>query len=564
MFESLSDLQRNIVFEKNGKFVVRACPGSGKTYSVSARLSKLISTWKSNYQGIATLSFTNVAWQEIDKHCREQFEIGTGIVFPHFLGTIDSFINNYLLLPFGHLVLKCRKRPILVGEPHGIWSGKYFSESQFDNISYNIRGELIALNPKLMPRNWSTNASIISAKKRLNRAGYLNQSDANYFSMKILEEYPEIAKALISRFPYLIIDEAQDTSDIQMRIIDLLISNGLREIMLVGDPDQAIFEWNNANPHLFNAKYNDWEENSILLNENRRSSQSICNLTFKISSLETESISINDEIRNYDYTPQIVCYNNLDDLINQYLELCETHQIEIDKKNVAVLFRSSGMLNEILNIPNAVQELDCWEAHDNFTKDFAKGKFLYDSNEHHKGLKIIEKVVFKYLKNCSHFSQTEFDDLLMEIGFVEFRKNVFALLNILPSTELTIGDWVNETNRIFRTENLEIILKVKTSARGYSFKQIFNKEVTHVINVPYRLGTVHSAKGETLEAVLLILKSKGIGMLYRNILDGNIRIYENEELRIVYVGITRPRKILMVGVPSELDKRSWDRKFFEN
>jgi hypothetical protein len=61
MFDILSDTQRKIVFEKEGKFVVRACPGSGKTYSVAARLalpftrkyswtfvsmSNTLSTWK--------------------------------------------------------------------------------------------------------------------------------------------------------------------------------------------------------------------------------------------------------------------------------------------------------------------------------------------------------------------------------------------------------------------------------------------------------------------------------------------------------------------------------------
>ena len=103
--------------------------------------------------------------------------------------------------------------------------------------------------------------------------------------MKILEGFPQIAKAVALRFPYLIVDEAQDTSEIQMRIIDLIIANGLNEVMLVGDPDQAIFEWNDARPDLLNEKFNDWED-SIVLNESRRSSQLICNATFNISSLE--------------------------------------------------------------------------------------------------------------------------------------------------------------------------------------------------------------------------------------------------------------------------------------
>ena len=111
------------------------------------------------------------------------------------------------------------------------------------------------------------------------REGYATQADANYFAVKILEKYPTIAKALVARFNEFIIDEAQDTTEVQMRFLDLLIENGLNEVILIGDPDQAIFEWNNAKPELFIQKYNDWKDNSIELDENRRSSQIICNFT---------------------------------------------------------------------------------------------------------------------------------------------------------------------------------------------------------------------------------------------------------------------------------------------
>ncbi len=122
MFDTLSETQRKIVFEKEGKFTVRACPGSGKTYSVAARLAHLISDWKQEHQGIAVISFTNAAWQEIQRQINEHFQIESHIRYPHFLGTIDSFINHYIFLPFGHLIMGCNKRPVLVGEPHGSWS----------------------------------------------------------------------------------------------------------------------------------------------------------------------------------------------------------------------------------------------------------------------------------------------------------------------------------------------------------------------------------------------------------------------------------------------------------
>ena len=68
--------------------------------------------------------------------------------------------------------------------------------------------------------------------------------------MLLLRQYPQIGKSIAQRFPLMIVDEAQDTSDIQMNILDSLIENGLENIVIVGDPDQAIFEWNKARPCL--------------------------------------------------------------------------------------------------------------------------------------------------------------------------------------------------------------------------------------------------------------------------------------------------------------------------
>ena len=385
MFSTLSDRQREIVFNKSGKFVVRACPGSGKTYCVGARLARLIHNWEKKHVGIAVLSFTNVAWQEIEKKCAEKFNISK-ITYPHFLGTIDSFVNKYIFLPFGHLALGCNCRPTLVGEPHGIWSGKDFSSSLFDNISYTINGRMYAIQPKIMQKDWQQNQYITGAKKRYNKSGYATQNDANYFAMKILEKYPQIAKAIAVRFPYLIVDEAQDTSNIQMRIIDLLIENGLSDVMLIGDPDQAIFEWNDAKPELFIQKYNEWE-NSIELNENRRSSQNICDFTFGISDLNYISVAVNEQVRDFWYQPKVITYNdNLPQIISDFIEECQQNGINVSKESTAIIYRSKGMVNEIFGVSVINFKVNIWK--DNHTKEIAKGKFCTIMVSSKKALKL--------------------------------------------------------------------------------------------------------------------------------------------------------------------------------
>jgi len=563
MFESLSEKQKEIVFDKSGKFVVRACPGSGKTYCVSARLARLILDWKNDYSGIAAVSFTNVAWQEIEKKYSDEFKLGDRISFPHFLGTIDSFINKYIFLPYGHLILKCKNRPTLVGEPHGIWTGKYFSDSLFDNISYKIDSTLYAINDRSMPNNWLTNNKIITKKKNINKGGYATQSDANYFAMKILEEFPQVAKAVALRFPYLIVDEAQDTSDIQMRIIDLLIENGLNEVMLVGDPDQAIFEWNDARPDLLNEKFNAWED-SVILNESRRSSQLICNYTFNISSLAEVSTAVSD-VKDFNHQPRVILYdNNLTEIVKEFISECEQNGIVASEESISVIYRSKNLVNDITGIPEIPFNSSPWITQDNYTKDFAKGKFLYDNGDFKGGFKAIEKAVLKQVNNLSFCSEENIDKMIDKLGFVKFKTLVFQFINLLPKTDITLGQWITDSNKAIKQNNLNFELKINNAGRNYSFNQIFLNEKEKIIDRNYRLGTVHSVKGETFDATLLILKTKGIGKAYKTILKDNISIADSEELRIAYVGMTRPKKILVIAVPNEENKTAWESKLKGN
>ena len=87
---------------KNGKLMVKACPGSGKTLCVSERIIRFINEHENKQSGLAILSFTNVAIDEINE--RYEKETNEKIVYPHFIGTIDSFINKYILRTPPHQV----------------------------------------------------------------------------------------------------------------------------------------------------------------------------------------------------------------------------------------------------------------------------------------------------------------------------------------------------------------------------------------------------------------------------------------------------------------------------
>jgi superfamily I DNA/RNA helicase len=154
--------------------------------------------------------------------------------------------------------------------------------------------------------------------------------------------------------------------------------------------------------------------------------------------------------------------------------------------------------------------------------------------------------------------------MINKIGFVNFKSNVFKFINLLPKTDITLGDWVATTNTIFRQKNINFQLSIANAGRNYTFQQIFINESKNVSDRNYRLGTVHSVKGETFDATLLVLKTKGIGKAYKTILNQNISIADSEELRIAYVGMTRPRKVLVIAVPNVENKLAWENKLINN
>jgi DNA helicase II / ATP-dependent DNA helicase PcrA len=556
-FASLSREQREVVFEKNGLFAVRACPGSGKTYCVAARLARLLGTWPFERRGIAALSFTNVAWQTVEAELGRTFGITTPIGHPHYLRTIDSFINQYLILPYGHLYLKCGRRPTLVGEPHGSWAGANFYQSGFDKISFDVDGSL-----SFTRRDWAR-ADVLEgqadkffrAKQGLLAAGYVTQADANYIAVWLLENHPVLAGSLVNRFPCMILDEAQDTSGSQMRMLDLLIEAGLSEVMLVGDPDQAIYEWRDARPDLFSSKVEAWYVRSAVLEENRRSSTAICDATYGISTLDEASKAVDPVVAEFGLPPQIIVYSgDVAELVRRYLSICKDSGVSISPDSVAVLFRSASMAMEIA----AGSAVSPWLEGDLVTGKLALARFLCQEAEWKLGLELLERTILRITLGDTAVDRVAVTGYVESIGVKDFRRAVYGLAVRLPRADGAAGPWAAKAEQVLREAGYDATLGVKRRSETAMLEDVFAGEQVALRNeFNCTIGTVHSAKGETFEAVLLILKSKGRGPLYRTLLRRGATTSDHEELRIAYVGLTRPKKVLCLGLPSEDDASAW-------
>lgn len=544
---------------KHGLFVVKAAPGSGKTFTIAKKAIDIIEDWDS-HGGLALLSFTNIAVDEM-KETFKLFDSSFEIQHPHFIGTLDSFINNYIFLPFGHLEMKCNCRPTLIGKPFNNWVNPFYAQQQFTEITRNLDGDWVKVPGSKLERNWESNSHLITEKKRLIRKGYANRADAHYYALKVLENHENILNLLTKRFPYIILDEAQDTSDIQMQILNKLTENGLKNLILVGDPEQAIYEWNDANPMLFENKYQEWKPNSIELNENFRCSSSICEFISKFSHTNFVSKSENNLL---EIKPQFKTYNDEQDIkniIEEFKQYCDSKCILQDDDSRAILFRGQNFANHF-KTDGLYSIFEIFKGNDlepTFTRFVVLGKYLWDLGYVKEGFKLLEKAYLN--KNVYFVSNELISSVIEEKGLLNHRRDILKFIHELPTAKPTddINNWVNNVNSNF---DLGIKLKNINDARFQGLFKDIQLNLEHS-NEDCHYGTIHSVKGKSFRAVLLILREKPPKAKKYSNLFNQYNLLKEEELRIPYVAMTRAKEILWIVIP-ESEKRAWVRKANSN
>ena len=134
-------------------------------------------------------------------------------------------------------------------------------------------------------------------------------ADISHYTIEILENFPQVREAYQERFHEVMVDEYQDTNHIQERMLELL-SNGHNRFM-VGDIKQSIYRFRQADPQIFNEKFQRYAQNPqegklILLKENFRSSSEVLSATNHVfERLMDQEVG---EI-NYDSMHQLVFVN---------------------------------------------------------------------------------------------------------------------------------------------------------------------------------------------------------------------------------------------------------------
>jgi DNA helicase II / ATP-dependent DNA helicase PcrA len=552
---ALTEAQSIIVYEADGNFLVRACPGSGKTFTIAAKAVEDINHWDRQRSGIALLSFTNTAQTELQDEIEKV--IYKKIVYPHYIGTIDSFINKYIFFPYINLLGFDTALIKMVGEPYTRNYGHSRKQVCALKFKYNLDGSYIS--PSGGSNNIYDKTTISDAKKvkyAMINGGYFTQADANYFALRILREHEYIRDVVSSRFPYIYIDEAQDTTPIHWEILKLVSSRSSNERFgVIGDPDQSIYGWNGAEPGIFiEYQLQLAKENRVfLLNDCRRSSQVICDFYFKFSTLERAPISIDPDIKDLGISPQFVYYDSLDeigDTVKQFRSQHTNEDILMVSRSMEIVDRATRL--DSVN-PEAIGENPfsgkSYKA--SLALDILHAKSDYDSHRYADALYRAEAVYFTMMKIYNR------DVFLDECGLSlrSWYSVIEADLQEMPDTDLSVMDWVtavestNNSMVLFQDTSFNVKKRGKINYKATRCADFFKD--AGAINVACDVVTVHSAKGKTTDHTLVILDEAQAARV-SNAFNGK-PVLDSEEKRILYVAISRARKTLTLCLPRSFE-----------
>lgn len=278
--DSLNRKQQEAVAATEGRVRVVAGAGSGKTRVLAHRYAFIVNDIGISPGNILCLTFTNKAAQEMKRRISTMVDRGS---INDFVCTIHSFCAKFL-----------RKEIYRIGYPRNFTiideeDGKSLARQAMQEFGVDRRKTTAErflkqvagykgyiptqyIQRHLLPHSSSEAPDAVVRYLRLQLKQYaLDYDDLLYFTLYILGHFPDARKEWTEKLNYVMVDEVQDCTGDDWKLLHAITAHH-GNLFVVGDPDQAIYEWRGANPKIFVDFKADTD---VILNENYRSTPDI-------------------------------------------------------------------------------------------------------------------------------------------------------------------------------------------------------------------------------------------------------------------------------------------------
>ena len=612
-FEKLSDRQRMAVQSVGGKTLLFAVPGSGKTTVIIARTGFMVYSRKIDPNSIISLTFTKAAANEMVSRYKDHFKTENT---PDFR-TIHSLCFS-IILPrlrksgYGcppHLLgieegLEDEEKPLT---PTAVYNALFKAikhkptdfESAMEAVQCIITGiknsimqpgEYEHKTIKIDGVDLSVSLLFNTYQQIMRDLDCMDFDDLLIHAYKGLKRYPSVLQSLRHKYTYWSVDEAQDTSQLQFKLLDLLCGPD-GNVFMVGDDDQSIYSFRGASPRLLLGFRHRAGVTPLVIDYNYRSDHEIISASKRFiesnhNRVEKEMLAFSPhpgfihipqafrtEVGQYEFIVQAakeaVSRNNTLAVLYRRNISCfplivYLHRNKIPyeaNKGVAEILRSK-IIKSIWKIflflvsPNSFSAFSSCRI---YLYPSLKKEELEDLKETHSRnskVPILELLLWKYEENDNPEKAADVRSLMTSLSRIREMQPTAAAKTILSDLLAWSPEGISDRLRIYSflsaSDQFDSIHdfvncikdiiseeKKKTDTSDPSDLDISSASVETSPKPLITLSSMHTAKGREFDRVIIIDS-------FDEIMPGEKRddalIYDpEEELRLFYVALTRAR-----------------------
>lgn len=602
---ALNEKQLEAVTATEGYLRVIAGAGSGKTKLLVSRYTYLVKEYGINSANILCVTFTNKAAGEMKRRIRSLIghEYDTSLICTYhgFCVRVLREDIEKIFYPKEFQIIDNAQQKAILGDIYQKFELK-LDHASFEKIIKQIavfkarHRDYVAKmcctdHCQIMPEIATIDNQIIEEFLQKQKQIYaMDFHDLLYFVLDIFNRCPEVLEKWQDRLNYIQVDEFQDSSNTEMELVDRL-SEKHKNLMIVGDPDQNIYEWRGSDVKLLvNFDKTHIPTQTVILNQNYRSTPQIlrCANTlieknvFRLKKdLFTKS---GDGVQVYHYHEK-----------NEYAEadriIANIHQIRKETgcnyADFAVLYRS-GFLSRVIEkkftengVPYEIfggvkfyqrmeiQDIMAYLRLVAFDDDISFKRIVNKPRRKFGRIKLQRLLALQ--KDGESLFQTLQDNLDDPTFKGSGAKEFVAVINTVRQLHQTIPlsecvehicadsgyeKYIRELGDMERFENLSEFKRIASEYENNFGEQVSLKEFINQISLQseddgeeacdmVKLMTIHAAKGLEFPYVFIIGFSEGIFPSAKTI-EERKKMGLEEERRLCYVAITRAEKRLFL------------------
>lgn len=504
LLEKLNDKQREAASQIDGSILILAGAGSGKTRTITYRIAHMIENVGISPYSILAVTFTNKAAKEM----RERVEELVGdIAKACTISTFHSF-GMRLLRMYGKEVgynsnftiydtddQKRIVKAILKGQNLSI-NGVKLTERDLVSMISKIKEQIKTLDEYSV-----MNKQIVEVYDKYNRA--LLESNAMDFSDILLNTYkllqkPEILEKVQNKYKYIMIDEYQDTNNLQYKIIDL-IARKSSNLCVVGDENQSIYGFRGANIlNILNFENNYNNAKIIKLEENYRSTTTILDAANELikNNKSSKDKKLWTQNGKGDLIKVLACDNARDE-VSRIIEIIKrNHQNGIAYRDMTILYRT-----------NAQSRL------------FEEGFLRYN-------------IPHKVFGGISFYSRAEIKDIIAYLSIIVNPQDELNLQRIINVPKRKVGEKGIEKIITYARENNLNLLEALSHIKEISGLTVVGKEkILEMYDIIKELKDLSYTETASYIVQTLIDKIKYIDYIKENYSDAETRIENIDEFK---------------------------------